>query len=134
MQTEHLAMAYVPVQAWTGNCFEWEQALRVGTIFPELNLPFFAAEQFCCGKTDETGMTDREALMNQISCVSFALDDLRLFLDTHPEQQEAHNLREQLVMKRKELLKNYAENYYPLTRDCAGPWTKGPAPWEGACC
>lgn len=34
-----LAMAYVPMQAW-GETYEGLQALDVGTIFPDLNLPF----------------------------------------------------------------------------------------------
>ena len=34
-----LAMAYVPMQMW-GETYEGLKALDVGTIFPDLNLPF----------------------------------------------------------------------------------------------
>ncbi|WP_069997647.1 spore coat associated protein CotJA [Cellulosilyticum sp. I15G10I2] len=40
-----LAMAYVPWQKWR-NVYDLNMALEVGTIFPELNLPF-------CGRRGE---------------------------------------------------------------------------------
>ena len=39
-----LAMAYVPRQHWN-TVYDPCQALRNGTIFPELNLPFWAAQR-----------------------------------------------------------------------------------------
>lgn len=36
-----VGMAYVPWQTFT-NTYEPQKALRVGTIFPELDLPFLA--------------------------------------------------------------------------------------------
>ena len=39
---EYLAIASVPVQSW-GGLFTPEEALRTGTIFQDLNKPFFAA-------------------------------------------------------------------------------------------
>ena len=140
METRHLAIASVPIQFWNGNLYNDAQALRIGTIFPELNLPFFAAESHpgeevpqAPGGSGDPRQTDREELMSQISAVSFVLDDLVLFLDTHPTQQEAVSLRKQLIEERKRLLKEYDEKYYSLTKDCEGPWTEGPMPWEGAC-
>lgn len=38
-----LAMAYIPPQKWT-TVYDDETALRVGTIFPALNLPFEGAD------------------------------------------------------------------------------------------
>ena len=32
--------AYVPFQQWSGNLFSPIEALRVGTIFPELHQPY----------------------------------------------------------------------------------------------
>lgn len=71
--------------------------------------------------------------MAQIHAVSFALDDVVLFLDTHPSEPEAVSLRKQLIEERKRLLKEYDEKFYSLTKDCEGLWTEGPMPWEGAC-
>lgn len=140
MESQHLAIASVPVQSWSGNLYDYAQALRIGTIFPELNMPFFAAESLpgeevpmAHGGSGDPAQQERERLMAQISAVSFALDDLVLFLDTHPAQQEAVSLRKQLIEERKRLLKEYDQKYYPLTKDCEGVWTEGPMPWEGAC-
>ena len=46
MQTQnaHLAIASVPVQSW-GELYDQETALKTGTIFKDLDLPFFAAGQ-----------------------------------------------------------------------------------------
>lgn len=140
METQHLAIASVPVQSWSGELYEHAQALRIGTIFPELNMPFFAAESLpgeevplASGGSGNPMQQEREELMAQISAVSFVLDDLMLFLDTHPTQQEAVSLRKQLIEERKRLLKEYDQKYYSLTKDCEGMWTEGPMPWEGAC-
>lgn len=39
MEHMSLAMAYVPWQHWK-NVYDFDKALEVGTIFPELDLPF----------------------------------------------------------------------------------------------
>ena len=136
----HLAVASVPVQRWNGRLYEYAQALRTGTVFPELNMPFFAAETVpgeealqAPGGSDAPEQQERERLMAQIHAVSFALDDVVLFLDSHPSEPEAVSLRKQLIEERKRLLKEYDEKFYSLTKDCEGLWTEGPMPWEGAC-
>ena len=84
-------------------------------------------------------MNDRTTLLKEIDEVSFAINDLTLFLDTHPDCREAMEQFQQLSPRREALMKQYAETYEPLTVDCAGKlppaaafsWTNGPAPWEG---
>ena len=70
----------------------------------------------------------REMLLKKINEVSFAVDDILLFLDTHPDCQEA--------------LSEYARLYGPLTIDTADDscsrsweWIQQPFPWEmkGGC-
>ena len=39
MKQEKLAIAAVPVQEW-GDVYDREEALKRGTVFPELDLPF----------------------------------------------------------------------------------------------
>ncbi len=41
-----LAMAYIPWQHW-GKTYELPQALKAGTIFPELNKPFSGKRGNC---------------------------------------------------------------------------------------
>ena len=43
MDKEHLAIAGVPEQKW-GSLFSDEQALKTGTIFEELDMPFYVTE------------------------------------------------------------------------------------------
>ena len=50
----------------------------------------------------------KEKLMDIITKASFAMDDVKLFLDTHPNCMEA------------------LEYYWD--------WNKGPMPWEGGNC
>ncbi len=137
METQHLAIASVPVQVWSGKLYEYAQALHAGTIFPELNMPFFAAESVpdadSLGNSGDLPLEERDQLMAKINGISFALDDLTLFLDTHPAQQEAISLRKQLIEERKRLLKEYDQKFYSLTKDCEGLWTQGSMPWEGVC-
>lgn len=134
---EQLAIASVPIQKWE-KLYDWDQALTTGTIFPALNKPFFAVEESpyeTLITPEEAGSQQgqREQLMKQISAISFALDDTVLYLDTHPEESEALNLRKSLIEQRKKLLKDFDMNFYALTKDCEGCWGEGPMPWEGAC-
>ena len=78
----------------------------------------------------------KQALMNQINESCFALDDVILFLDTHPDDAEAlehFKYYSELCKKAKKL---YSEKFAPLTIDTATPdcywnWVKEPWPWEG---
>ncbi len=152
MEQEFLAIASVPVQRWDAG-YTPAEALRIGTIFPSLNKPFYAAEEpaaqdACHTKTDGTAdqsARQREELLLQVQEISFVVDDARLYLDTHPQDADGLALLTQALGKRKELLSAFAQAFYPLTMDCmaelyqANPgsgcycWPKGPMPWEGAC-
>lgn len=84
----------------------------------------------------------KEMLLKKINEVSFAVDDILLFLDTHPDCQEALEFYRQNVAVRKEALDEYARLYGPLTIDTADDncsrsweWIQQPFPWEmkGGC-
>ena len=81
-------------------------------------------------------------LLQQINEVSFAIDDLLLYLDTHPCCEKGMALYRDYTEKRKKLLKEYAQCYGPLTIDDAiensadtWKWMEQPFPWEreGGC-
>ena len=81
-------------------------------------------------------------LLGEINEVSFAVNDLHLYLDTHPCDEKALTCCSEMIRKRKQLLKEYAEMYGPLTTDSADltdcdrwKWMEQPFPWEkeGAC-
>ena len=133
-----LAMAAVSRQEWC-QPYDWKTALKKGTIFPCLNMEFYKAEQI--SGFDKTN-TPQEAALNEISEIGFAINDLTLYLDTHPDCQEGLSLFWKLLAKRLQLLKDYAVKYQPLTQlsmvmgtvqtDQYG-WAEGPLPWEGGC-
>lgn len=150
MQEYHLAIASVPIQQW-GPLFQDQEALKTGTIFKELEKPFFAADTDGAKKEDEAPKSEeqkeRETMLKKIDEVSFVLDDLTLYLDTHEKDSEGLRLFCEKSVLRDQLKKEFAEKFYPLTRDClagcrnkasmtgvdAFEWLSGPAPWEGAC-
>lgn len=95
-------------------------------------------------------MADREQLLKNINEVSFAVNDVMLYLDTHPTDQQALQFFDDCMAKRKQALEEYEQQFYPLTAHCIKPdnhtisnddtkypgethwtWADGPAPWEG---
>lgn len=148
MENQNLGIGSVPCQPW-GELYTPQEALKMGTVFKDMNKPFFADKVPVEAPTVMPDLStkpaqqeDRECLLNKIAEASFILDDLTLFLDTHSEDQHAINLYDEYSKLRAELKTEFAQKHYPLTRDCmagggAGQsdfsWEKGPIPWEGAC-
>ena len=82
----------------------------------------------------------RADLLNWINIVSFAVDDVKLFLDTHPCNQDALAYFEEYKCLRNKALKEYAKYYGPLTVDTADTpcnhwnWVNEPWPWQKGGC
>lgn len=95
-------------------------------------------------------MPDRHSMLRQISEVSFVINDLTLFLDTHPTDKGALDLFDKYSKERKMLLNDYEQQFEPLTTDFVQTetehtnkdfchyadkrhftWVDGPTPWEG---
>lgn len=83
----------------------------------------------------------RNDLMERINEASFAVDDVKLYLDTHPWDDEALVYFQEYSRMRNEALKEYVKHYSPLTVDTASysedarwKWIDEPWPWqEGGC-
>lgn len=78
---------------------------------------------------------DREKLLAVINSVSFAINDINLYLDTHPDDCEALTQYEKYKTVRAQALREYTENFGPLMADDVKStgtwaWTKTPWPWE----
>ncbi|MCH5251891.1 MAG: spore coat protein CotJB [Lachnospiraceae bacterium] len=141
---ETLAMASVPMQEWC-EPYDFKTALKEGTIFPCLNLKFFKAEDVKSSLTSKFSAldkkeADREEMMSKIATISFAINDLTLYLDTHPSCPKGLALFKELLEQRLDLLAEYAKKYNPLTQISmitGNPdtneygWAEGPMPWEG---
>ncbi|MBR6527335.1 MAG: spore coat protein CotJB [Lachnospiraceae bacterium] len=142
MKETHLAIASVPCQQW-GPLYDDGKALRQGTIFQELDLPFYVTEGITEGQCAQKGNSSQ--LLCQIQQISFVLDDLTLYLDMHSEDGQALAMYQEKLAVRDQLKKEFAQKFHPLTRDCvaycqgqagvhgdhAFCWQDGPMPWEG---
>lgn len=143
---EHLAMAGIPKQEWC-EPYDFSTALCEGTIFPCLNLTFYKASAGKCNcgsinNKSDISQKNREEIMSHLAAVSFAINDLTLYLDTHPDCPKGTALFYQLLKERLDLLTKFAEKFYPLTQTSMVTgdfnqnqygWSEGPMPWEGAC-
>lgn len=61
----------------------------------------------------------REELMHMINTASFVVDDTKLFLDTHPDNQEALAHFREYSHIRNQAMAEYAQRFSPLTIDTA---------------
>ena len=80
---------------------------------------------------------ERGALMRQIQAYSFAVVEVNLYLDTHPEDAAAIEYYNKYIALLREAKDSYECNFGPLT--AAGvhgdywTWTRDPWPWEYDC-
>lgn len=103
-----------------------------GNMFEELYKPYLQAEPF-----NLRPQTEKEALLNRIREYSFALVDLNLYLDTHPNDAEKIKIYNQYLNELKQITNNYEAMFGPLTLSSEAlnsypwAWISGPWPWEG---
>lgn len=73
-------------------------------------------------------------MLKQIKCLKFAVLDLALYLDTHPDDRKALCLHNKYCKDLKVLEDMYQKNYGPLTINYPcnkWRWIEEPWPWEG---
>ena len=122
-----LAFPYIPMQEKNPVRYGRMEALQTGTLFPGLDLPFKAAIQ-ANSKLNNTALVELMAL-------DFAIDELGLYLTTHPEDQEALQLYLSYIKLAQEGREKYQKLYGPLlqtdlTPDQGFVWLNDPWPWE----
>lgn len=81
---------------------------------------------------DESRM-DREEMMKHIKCYQFAIIELALYLDTHPDDSKALCLHRKYSRELKDLTDKYQKVYGPLTINYPcnkWRWLEEPWPWE----
>lgn len=102
-----------------------------GTMFPSAYVPFSRDEPYNLMPKDE-----KEALLNKIMEYDFAVLDLGLYLDIHPDDEEILKKHQQYVNEGNYLKREYESKYGPLTSDSqfhntnSWDWIKAPWPWE----
>ena len=80
-------------------------------------------------------MNEREHLMHVITLSSFAMDDTRLYLDTHPDDAEALAYFENNRNIRNAAIAEHSAKYGPICSYDVYPnncwnWNNSPLPWE----
>ena len=86
--------------------------------------------QESCESFNET----REEMRKKIKCLQFAIIELALYLDTHPDDEKALCLHNKYCKEFKELKDKYQKVYGPLTINYPcnkWRWLEEPWPWEG---
>lgn len=143
----NLAIASVPRQRWN-TVYDEAKALKQGTIFPELDMPFYVTDQESGSSfgssflRQEAGPGSHDDVLLQVQQICFVIDDIRLYLDTHPEDKEGLKLLKEKLKRKKELVKKFTEQFYPVDivsmaeiyednpdSECYC-WVKGKIPWE----
>ena len=75
----------------------------------------------------------RREMIENIRCLDFAINELALYLDTHPEDEKALCLHKKYCKEVKELKDKYQKVYGPLTINYPcnkWRWLEEPWPWE----
>lgn len=120
-----LAVPYVPVQRNTNGSYQADKALARGTLFPGLDLPFM-------GMINETVETPTP--MKELMALGFAVYELGLYLDTHPDDSEAELMFQKYNKLYAEGVAEYERRYGPLqiTSSCSDgfDWVNDPWPWD----
>lgn len=122
-----LANPYVPFQPVNPPMYEPRKGLVRGTLFSGLDLPFMGMVN-----KNERNITP----LTELQTMSFAIQDLALYLDTHRDDTEALEVYRSLQKLYAEGRKKYEKECGPLTHgsimDGEYSWLDDPWPWEYA--
>ena len=125
-QCAPLAMSYTPMQQCSEPAYEDKMALARGTLFPGLDLPFM----HMVNKPD--GLSTP---LCELMALDFVVHELRLYLDTHPDDSEAFQSLQTCIRLSREGRRRYVEQYGPISIDDmrfadSYTWIDAPWPWQ----
>ena len=123
--TAPLANPYVPFQLDNPEMYETRKGLVRGTLFPGLELPFM-------------GMINKNELpvtpLTELQAISFAIQELALYLDTHRDDKEAIEVYRAYQKMYVEGKAAYEKMCGPLNHQSISDgnyqWLDDPWPWE----
>ena len=98
---------------------------NIMNTMPEITMNAQGRKIDCC---------EKEELLQQIRCCDFAINELALYLDTHPTDEKALCLHRKYCREVKDLKDKYQKVYGPLTINFPcnkWRWLEEPWPWEG---
>ena len=121
-----LAYPYVAMQGADPVRYDDQEALRQGTLFPGLDLPFH--------KELRSRFPQVDGALLELMALDFAIDELGLYLVTHAEDQEVLALYWEYIRLAQEGRARYEAQYGPLTQTTVTEggyrWLKDPWPWD----
>lgn len=80
--------------------------------------------------------SSRDRLLRNVQAASFAVDEARLYLDTHPNDKKAQIYFDKYNEARKKAMQEFEEQYGPLLTDdieatkSGWTWIDDPFPWD----
>lgn len=106
-----------------------EEGFLRGNMFRDEYVPYKNLTYFKLVPT-----SDREKKLFKVMEYSFAINDLNLYLDLHPEDEEAYRIFQNFVEQKEKAKKEFTRSYGPLvvTDDefKTYEWMKNPWPWD----
>lgn len=123
-----LANPFVPFQPENPPKYDARKALIRGTLFPGLDLPFMGMVN-----NQEKPITPK----TELQVLGFAIQELALYLDTHPEDEEALDLYRSYQEIYHKGMMEYTERCGPVNHQTPVKgkgyrWIDDPWPWEYA--
>lgn len=121
-----LANPYVPYQLDNPPKYEARKGLIRGTLYPGLDLPFM-------------GMVNQKEKpitpSTELQAIGFAVQELALYLDTHPHDKEALEVYQAYQQMFENAKMKYSQERGPLnhmmpSNDKRYTWPCDPWPWE----
>lgn len=113
----------------TTEIYDLNEGFKKGNMFPQLYEQYKNYEPITIKPKNE-----KEMLLDKIYKLSFALNDLNLYLDTHRDDHAAYSLFKKYAEMYDKIVKEYENKYQVLevTHDIYGKytWINNPWPWE----
>ncbi len=121
-----MVFPYIPMQENDPPRYSQDDAMRAGTLFPGLNLPFHKEVRSCFPQAN--------AALCELMALDFAIDELGLYLTTHPNDREVIELYWSYIRMGRQGREKYEAQYGPLMQTDITPggfkWLNDPWPWE----
>ena len=121
-----MVFPYIAKQENDPQRYSNDDAMRAGTLFPGLNLPFH--------KEIRSRFPQANNALTELMALDFAIQELGLYLNTHRDDREVLELYWSYVRLGKQGREKYVEQYGPLCETDITPgsfkWLDNPWPWE----
>ena len=100
-----------------------------GNMFKDEYVPYKNLTYFKLNPSSE-----KEKMLYKVMSLSFAINDLNLYLDLHPDKKDVFDLFKKYSQEKEKLCNEYEKLYGPLevtgTTGSKFDWIDSPWPWE----